>query len=527
MNPEIQVDGNKDKNLKSCKRTLSIRLAQVCSKKYHTMGISKPHHLLQFNLLASQEEREGEEEVTRKRKNEDFAEVRSRGKRMKKVEVAKEGNVEIENEDNEEETEKNFPLSTNREREMEGAEEHDIVIVGGGISGLATALALHRNRKGIKSVVLERADSLRIEGGAIGILANGWRALDQLGLSVSNHLRQKAALNQRSFVISLDNGTQKEVPLGVGEGRCVKRGDLINALADALPFGTIHFGCSVISVELDSSVNSFPILHLLGGKTIIAKIVIGCDGGRSEIGKFVGLKPTRQFSHSAVRGLTSYPKGHTFKHEFIRWKKNDSSVLTGRIPIDEKYVYWFVAFKSSSSQAEETWKDDQELVREKTTELLSVNKFPKEVIEMINKSEVESISFTHRLKYRAPWDLVFGSFRKGTITVAGDALHVMGPFLGQGGSAGLEDAIVLARRLSKAGLGGEMDDEMMKKRVGEAMDDYIKERRIRLVGLSTQTYLTGMLIQGPQLFVKIFIILVMNVLFRDARGHSKYDCGQL
>ncbi|XP_047315685.1 monooxygenase 1-like [Impatiens glandulifera] len=408
---------------------------------------------------------------------------------------------------------------------MEGAEEHQIVIVGGGISGLATALALHR--KGIKSVVLERGDSLRDEGGAIGILANGWRALDQLGLSVSDYLRQTAVLIQRSLMISLDNGTQKEVPLGVGEARCVKRGDLINALADALPFGTIRFGCSVISVELDSAANSLPVLHLLGGNTIVAKLVIGCDGGRSVIGKFVGLKPTRQFSYSAVRGLTSYPKGHTYKHEFIRWRKNDSSILIGRIPIDEKCVYWFVAFKSSSPQVEETWKCDQEFVREKTCELVSANKFPKEVIEMIKTSEVELISFTHRLKYRAPWDLVFRRFRKGTITVAGDALHVMGPFLGQGGSAGLEDAIVLARRLSEAGLGGEMDDETMKKRVGEAMDDYIKERRIRLVGLSTQTYLTGMLIQGPQLFFKIFIILVMIVLFRDVKGHSKYDCGRL
>ncbi|KAH7849059.1 hypothetical protein Vadar_012359 [Vaccinium darrowii] len=39
-------------------------------------------------------------------------------------------------------------------------------------------------------------------------------------------------------------------------------------------------------------------------------------------------------------------------------------------------------------------------------------------------------------------------FRKGTVTIAGDAMHVMGPFLGQGGSAALEDTIVLARCLS-------------------------------------------------------------------------------
>lgn len=60
-------------------------------------------------------------------------------------------------------------------------EEIGIVIVGGGIAGLATSLALHR--KGIKSVVLERAEKVRSEGAGIGTLTNGWRALDQLGVS--------------------------------------------------------------------------------------------------------------------------------------------------------------------------------------------------------------------------------------------------------------------------------------------------------------------------------------------------------
>ncbi|GMH24890.1 hypothetical protein Nepgr_026733 [Nepenthes gracilis] len=56
----------------------------------------------------------------------------------------------------------------------------EIVIVGGGICGLAAALALHR--KGIRSVVLERAESLRAAGFAITIHSNGRRALDQLGI---------------------------------------------------------------------------------------------------------------------------------------------------------------------------------------------------------------------------------------------------------------------------------------------------------------------------------------------------------
>ncbi|PUZ56922.1 hypothetical protein GQ55_5G385100 [Panicum hallii var. hallii] len=70
-----------------------------------------------------------------------------------------------------------------------GADElHGIIIVGGGTCGLATALALHR--KGISSLVLERAETLRATGAGIGIQVNGWRALDQL--EVGDELRKLA-----------------------------------------------------------------------------------------------------------------------------------------------------------------------------------------------------------------------------------------------------------------------------------------------------------------------------------------------
>ncbi|KAF8667877.1 hypothetical protein HU200_052500 [Digitaria exilis] len=59
-------------------------------------------------------------------------------------------------------------------------EVHGIVIVGGGISGLATALALHR--KGMRSLVLEKSETLRTDGVCIAVHSNGWRALDQLGI---------------------------------------------------------------------------------------------------------------------------------------------------------------------------------------------------------------------------------------------------------------------------------------------------------------------------------------------------------
>lgn len=65
------------------------------------------------------------------------------------------------------------------------SQKQDIVIVGAGIAGLATAVALHR--LGVESAVLEQAESLRTGGTSLTLFKNGWRVLDALG--VGDYLR--------------------------------------------------------------------------------------------------------------------------------------------------------------------------------------------------------------------------------------------------------------------------------------------------------------------------------------------------
>ncbi|XP_062150394.1 monooxygenase 1-like [Alnus glutinosa] len=403
---------------------------------------------------------------------------------------------------------------------MEGVEEMEIVIAGGGICGLATALALHR--KGIASVILERSESLRATGGGIAVHTNGWRALEQLG--IASELRQTALTLQLARTIWLDSGKQQESPVSEGEARCVERSKLVELLAAHLPVGTIRFGCHIISIKLDAH-TSTPILHMHDGSIIKAKIVIGCDGGNSVIGDFLELKPPKLLTACAVRGFTNYPNGHGFAPEFIRQKKGQ--VLLGRSPVNDTLVFWFVA-PQVNPQDSNVWKDPK-LIRQFA--LKSAKGFPTEMIEMINSSDENSLSLTH-LRYREPWDVLLGRFRKGSVTVAGDAMHIMGPFLGQGGSAGVEDAVVLARclapKLREVNLERNGRETMVVQKVGEALDAYVKERRMRLVWLSAQTYLTGkLLLDSLPLPLKLLTLVVMVALFRDPIGHSRYDCGRL
>ncbi|CAI9114976.1 OLC1v1015805C1 [Oldenlandia corymbosa var. corymbosa] len=382
-----------------------------------------------------------------------------------------------------------------------GENEHDIAIVGGGIGGLATAIALHR--KGFKDVaVYEKSDCLRAGGTAISISANGWRALDQLG--VGDHLRDKANLIQGRQEVLLDQNRVQNLPFWSGEVRCLKRSDLINALADALPSNTTRFNCDLVSVQ----------------------VVVGCDGSNSEVANFVGLKPASLCSLGSIRGLTNYPNGHPFPPQFTVTKRNKADgKLFGRFPIDDKLVYWFIYIPISPKDGK--FPDDLELMKQAT--LRQIEGYPANEIEMVEKCEVDSLSFT-RLRYRHPWEILVGKFRKGSVTVLGDAMHVMGPFLGQGGSATLEDAVVLARNMArkigilnhKSGARGKLITSQ--KKIEEALYHYVKERKMRIMLLATNTYIIGLLTGPTPLVAKLIALMVLWVLFKDP---ASYDCGKL
>ncbi|KAL3737044.1 hypothetical protein ACJRO7_025896 [Eucalyptus globulus] len=404
------------------------------------------------------------------------------------------------------------------------SEERDIVVVGGGICGLATGLALHR--KGIQSLVLERSETLRATGSAIIMQPNGWRALDQLG--VGPKLRKTAIAMEGGRIVSIPDGKQGPILLG-GEVRCLRRMDLINVLAEGLPSNTVRFGCRVVSVELDPT-TSRPLLHLDDGGTIKAKVVIGCDGVYSVVANIVGLNKTGLYPTYVTRGFTRYENGHGLANEFVVMR-NDELQL-GWLPIDDRLVYWFVTRNWTSPESRATLSKDPMLLRSSIVK--AMNDFPTEAIQMVSGSDLATVQYTE-LRYRPPWEILRRSLRKGVIVVAGDAMHAMAPFLAQGGAASLEDAVVLARclaekiKLANSDGHGPRETRLSfeKPAVEEAFEKYSKERRARAFWLTLQTYFIAMLLGNYSGIIKLMTVLLMAVLFSDKIGHTRYDCGRL
>ncbi|MCL7035525.1 hypothetical protein MKW94_005928 [Papaver nudicaule] len=350
--------------------------------------------------------------------------------------------------------------------------EEEVVIVGGGIAGLATALAL--KKVGVRSLVLERASELRLSGAALVLSSNAWTALEALG--IAHKLAAGYLPYKKTYLINVATGVERTGFLVGTQGgsawlsdgpRSVHRKALLEALAEELPADTIRFSSKLISIETKHDC------------TII--VLIGCDGVHSIVAKWFGLKDGVCSGRASVYGIAAYSEGHGLEHvplQFIHTGKR-----FGVFPITETDIYWFIDGDFSNA--------DPRVIQENVLE--RVANFPKIVHDVLQHADMTTL-IRSPLKFRYPWDVVFGCVSKGTITVAGDALHPMTPDLGQGGCAALEDAVVLGRHIGNSYIrhGGKLCDRDLE----TELKMYVKERRWRSASLISASYFAGWVQQG-------------------------------
>lgn len=116
-----------------------------------------------------------------------------------------------------------------------------------------------------------------------------------------------------------------------------------------------------------------------------------------------------------------------------------------------------------------------------------VKNWPSELLTTIDLTPDDKISRA-ALEDRWLWPALTPPVSKGGVVLAGDAWHPMTPNLGQGGCCALEDAIVLAKKLSSAMKHGQGSVE-------DAMRSYGDERWARVFPLTIRANLVGGLLQ--------------------------------
>ncbi|KAJ7952572.1 FAD-dependent urate hydroxylase [Quillaja saponaria] len=160
-------------------------------------------------------------------------------------------------------------------RAQSNVRKEDIVIVGAGIAGLATALSLHR--LGVGSLILEQAESLRTSGTSLTLFKNGWRVLDAIG--VGNQLRNQFLEIQGMMVKSEDGRVLRSFKFKdedeSQEFRAVERRVLLETFAGQLPPNAVQFSSKLAKIE--TSTDSETLLELVDGTRTLAKAVMGFD----------------------------------------------------------------------------------------------------------------------------------------------------------------------------------------------------------------------------------------------------------
>ncbi|XP_051116933.1 monooxygenase 3-like isoform X2 [Andrographis paniculata] len=365
--------------------------------------------------------------------------------------------------------------------------KEEIVIVGAGIAGLSTALALRR--EGIESLVVEQADSLRAEGTSLTLFKNGWKVLDSIGVG---------ALLRDQFL-----------RIQGQEVRPVERRILLETLANKLPQNAISFSSKLKSIERSEYNRS--LLTFEDDSRISAEIVIACDGIRSPVAKWMGFPDPKYVGQYAIRGLAVYPDGQPLepKVTYVYGR----GVRAGYVPVSPTKVYWFVCFNKPSPGPKIT---SPSILRQEAEEL--TKDWPSELVSIIESTPDDAIIRTP-LMDRWLWPGIVPPASTGQVVVVGDAWHPMTPNLGQGACCALEDAVILAKNLAQALKLGSMSVE-------DAFRLYERERLPRIFPLTVRANLVGSLLhlKNPVVcYVRDNIVVSKLVELGPMLEHTNFD----
>jgi 2-polyprenyl-6-methoxyphenol hydroxylase-like FAD-dependent oxidoreductase len=323
----------------------------------------------------------------------------------------------------------------------------DIAIIGGGIGGVATAVALEQ--AGIHATVYERAPELREVGAGVILWPNATRVLRELG--VLGRVVAHSGSSNNFLVRSSSGKTLMDLALGDFDvpALCTRRADLLAALVASLPSDRIRLGHELTHLEVipwDRS-NSKVRLHLATFAAdrsdaqpvehcVEHDAVIGADGLRSRVrAELFGLDEPNYRGYTVWRGIANYNGSVLPRGSSETW---GSGKRFGIWNTGQERFTWYGTVNVS--------KDHRDTPAGRKQELLEAFAGWHDPIPALIRATDESAIFKNGAFDRAP----LRRWTRGPITLLGDAAHPCTPNLGQGCCMALEDALVLAKCISGA-----------------------------------------------------------------------------
>lgn len=308
-----------------------------------------------------------------------------------------------------------------------------ITIIGGGIAGLTTAIAL--NKIGIKTTVFEAAPAVRSVGAGLALAANAMMAFKKLGImdEVIERGRTLSAFSiydDKGRLITQADSRRLSQKYGI-DNFTIHRADLHQLLSSKVDSGSIHINKRAIDVEQKPE---SIIVKFQDGSTHEAQYLVAADGINSPIRK--KLLP---------RSLPRYG-GYTCWRSVIDNTNLDISETSetwgtkgrfGIAPLANRKIYWFACVNA---------KQNDPIFKNYTTkDLLNIFKnFHEPIPSILQETKDENLLWNDIVDLKP-----IHQYAHGNILLIGDAAHATTPNMGQGACQAIEDSVILGDELSK------------------------------------------------------------------------------
>ncbi|CAH2602820.1 NAD(P)-binding protein [Rhodovastum atsumiense] len=311
-----------------------------------------------------------------------------------------------------------------------------VVIAGGGLGGLAAAIALRR--QGIDAEVYEKARDLRPIGAGLSVAPNGLKALRAIDPAIVDALRPRGSeaacfhLRRAGGELVATTPTTHEERYGAPVLNLLWS-RLQETLAGFLPGDAIHLGHRLagFTQQADHVVTRFE-----NGATVRADLLVGADGIHSAVRRsLVDEGPPRYAGRLSWRGVVG------LAHPSLR--PRDVTMIAGTdgktfaiFDIGDGLTFW----SAGALSPEPTPSDSAAAAKQRVIDLFAGWAPP--VGDLLAATPAGDI-VERPIEDRTP----LTRWSHGRVTLLGDAAHAMVPALGQGANTAFEDARELARYL--------------------------------------------------------------------------------
>ncbi len=337
-----------------------------------------------------------------------------------------------------------------------------VLIVGGGIGGLVTAIALHK--AGLEAHVYERAAEFREAGAGIALARNAMRALDVIGLGDAvrsegiGGAQGGARTPDGTILVRISADMLRE---NFGDIVVMHRAELLDLLLRHVEPERIHPGRTFTGFEQRAGRVT---AYFSSGEAADGDVLIGADGIRSAVGTHLfGERPIRYAGYTAWRSVVEFPR----REKLMISETWGRGCRFGIVPMNRDRVYWFAT--NNAPEGEHAPEGETK------NALLRLFRGWHEPVEALIAAAGEDSILRNDIYDMDP----LPKFAAGRVALLGDAAHAMTPNLGQGACQAIEDAVTLAVCLKAAGEKVESGlREYERRRVARTSDVVLQSRRL-------------------------------------------------